>query len=170
MRYNDSVSADRLRELLYYNPETGVFTWRIRPNRAIREGSVAGYLRKDGFRHVGIEGTSYLAHRLAWLYVYGEWPKYELDHINRDRDDNRIANLRDMNHSRQCFNIKSEPIRKSRSGYRGVRNRWGKYQSMIKINGKPRQTGTYDTPEEARTGYMLDVARYLGEEAGNGNV
>jgi hypothetical protein len=85
-----------LQALLAYNPRVGVFTWRQPPARWIAYGDVAGSVNGRGYRIVGIRGRYYSEHRLAWFYVHGVWPTHTIDHINRVRTDNRIANLRDV--------------------------------------------------------------------------
>ena len=94
MADHDSITADELRSILHYNPLTGVFT-RIRSAHPHRVGVVVGSV-SHGYILIGLLGKRYRAHRLAWLYVYGTWPKHDIDHINRNRSDNRICNLRDV--------------------------------------------------------------------------
>lgn len=98
------LTPERLRELLEYDPETGKFTW-LR-NRAFKAlgGTHAGYLNSNGYLRITVDDVSYAAHRLAWLYVHGRWPDKTIDHINRNKQDNRIANLRDVTHSEQNYN------------------------------------------------------------------
>jgi hypothetical protein len=88
-----TLTVERLRELLTYDPETGELRWRVTRRRAAK-GSLAGTLNRNGYRNIEVEQRCYKAHRLAWLYVTGEWPKETIDHINCKRDDNRWANLR----------------------------------------------------------------------------
>lgn len=90
------LTAERLRELLSYDPETGWFTWRVTrsSNGRADAGSRAGALRSDGYRHVTVDQHKYKEHRLAWLYMTGKWPEADLDHKNNTRDDNRFSNLR----------------------------------------------------------------------------
>jgi hypothetical protein len=88
-----TLTAERLREILGYDPETGLFTRLVRTGR-IRAGEVAGTAHSRGYRSIVIDGRVYLSHRLAWLYVHGEWPPEQIDHINRNRADNRLVNLR----------------------------------------------------------------------------
>jgi hypothetical protein len=99
-----NLTAERLRELVDYDPETGKFTWtRNRAYKALG-GTAAGYLNTNGYARITIDSVSHAAHRLAWLHVYGEWPKASIDHINRNRQDNRIANLREATQSEQNAN------------------------------------------------------------------
>jgi HNH endonuclease len=88
------ITRTRLKEFLHYDPETGVFTWLVKPCRNILAGSIAGNVMNEGYVMVKIDRKNYKAHRLAWLYVHGTFPPDQLDHINRGRADNRLCNLR----------------------------------------------------------------------------
>lgn len=142
------LTAHRLRELLAYNPDTGVFTWKVKYARAPL-GAKAGAKDAYGYVVIRVDKVLYKAHRLAWLYTYGEWPKQSVDHINRVRDDNRIVNLRDVG---QSINTLNGPLRKSnQSGVTGVqwdeaRQRW---VARIKICYRQIYLGRYETKEEA---------------------
>jgi hypothetical protein len=106
-----------LRSIFSYNPETGVFT-RLKARGAQRAGTVPGRLNEEGYIKIKINGKEYGAHRLAWLYVYGEWPSLFIDHINRAKADNRIQNLRDVSRSENGRN-RGEPLNNV-SGKSGV--------------------------------------------------
>jgi len=93
------LTQERLKELLHYDSGTGMFIWREDRGRLAKKGGKAGCPHKKGWISLFVEGKAYKAHRLAWLYVYGEWPQDQIDHINRDNSDNRIINLRDVSHS-----------------------------------------------------------------------
>lgn len=142
------LTLTRLKEALNYDPETGVFTWVNPTNDRIQVGSVAGDKFKDCIR-IGLDGEGYRAHRLAWLYCYGEWPKHNIDHINGNHYDNRIANLRDVP---QSENVRNQRLRKdNKSGYHGVnwdkgRNKW---RVTINVEGKVKTLGRYDDLDEA---------------------
>jgi hypothetical protein len=106
------MTADYLRSRLHYDPETGIFIWKPRgPGdkqwNGKLAGEVAGFMASGGYRRISIDGKLYKAARLAWLYVYGEWPKNHIDHINRVRDDDRLVNLRDVTHTENCNNKSS---------------------------------------------------------------
>jgi hypothetical protein len=134
------ITHDRLKSLLAYDPDTGVFT---------RDGKPAGYAHHTGYRYVGVDGETIIEHRLAWFYVYGVWPSADLDHINRVRSDNRIANLREVSRSENCQN---QPIRRSnKSGRTGVyyHKVSGKWAATINVNRRQIHLGIYDTAEEA---------------------
>lgn len=101
------MDATTLRTLLDYNPLTGQFTWRVRAAHRIHVGDIAGVICKStGYRVIGINGVRHSAHRLAWLHVHGEWPAQNIDHINGDRSDNRIENLRDVSQQTNTLNRK----------------------------------------------------------------
>jgi hypothetical protein len=160
---NSTLTQARLKELLHYDPETGVFTWLASTAARIKPGDVAGYRNKrDGRRRIEIGGASYLAHRLAWLYFYGEWPSGHLDHIHGDghTDNCRIADLRDGSMQQNAQNQRKAHGNNKHSGLLGVQ--WerrklsakGKWFALIVVNGRRRRLGTFDTPEEAHDIYV----------------
>ena len=132
----------RLHELLAYAPESGVFTWRVK--RGCRpQGSTAGTPDGKGYLLIRIDGISYKAHRLAWLYVNGELPTDGIDHINRNKSDNRIANLR---LATQMQNLQNQSISiRNTSGFQGVswhslRKKW---MAEIAVNRKKYHLGLF---------------------------
>lgn len=141
-----------LKSLVHYNPDTGIFTHtKARPN--VKAGTVAGSVYNGGYIRIGVGGTVYLAHRLAWFYVYGEWPNQELDHINRIRTDNRISNLRQANTAENCQNRSRRSD--NTSGHPGVcwfkkREKW---VARIAINQKRMHLGYFDDIDEAISAY-----------------
>ena len=99
------ITQSKLKELVHYDPDTGIFIWKKRTSNRIKIGNVVGNLHKYGYIEMRVDGERCLAHRLAWLYVYGYMPKL-IDHINRDKKDNRIKNLREANYSQNALNSK----------------------------------------------------------------
>lgn len=140
-------TQERLNHALDYNPETGVFIWKDSKSNRAKNGSVAGCVGRGGYRYINLDGRPFPAHRLAWMYVYGEMPKYHIDHINRNPSDNRISNLRDVP---QSFNCRNANISKNNtSGDNGVRKIDDRYQATIKFNYKHYYLGRFKTRDEA---------------------
>lgn len=146
------ITAEQLRELLDYDPESGRFTWRVAlPGQ--KAGSPAGCLDSYGYVVIRIDGANRKAHRLAWLIAYGEWPDDQIDHINGDRSDNRIANLRSLTNQGNQQNRRTAH-RGNSSGLLGVSPKRGKWRAQIKVDGKKRHLGLFDTPEAAHAAYL----------------
>lgn len=139
------ITHHRLCELLEYNPDTGIFIWKVDRKHLAKSGSKAGSINGSGYTQISVDGRLYLAHRLAWFYCFQEWPIL-IDHINRDRSDNRLDNLREVT---QSINIHNSSDRPSKSGFRNATKVGNRYQSVIKINGKSIHLGMFDTAAEA---------------------
>ena len=148
MAKNDcSLTAEEARSFLEYIPSTGAFTRKIRAGRA-RAGSVPGAKDRLGYVQISLKNKLWMAHRLAWLIVHGQWPPSRIDHINGQRDDNRIDNLRLANASQNMWNRKAQA---GTSKYKGVylnrrTNKWGAGASA---HGKHHHAGWFDCEEEA---------------------
>jgi hypothetical protein len=155
------LSAERLREVVKYAPETGLFHWRISQGGA-GAGVQAGTSREDGYRIIRIDGMRYFAHRLAWLYVHGEHPTAEIDHKNGNPSDNRIANLRPCSRAENARNV---PMRRNRSGFKGVFRCRGKWKAQITVNGKKLHIGVFSTPQKAAEAYDEAARLHHGEFA-----
>lgn len=142
------ICADELREILTYDNMTGVFTRRVMAGH-IKAGSIAGNPDKDGYLRVCLKGGYYKCHRLAWLYMYGEWPDGEVDHINGIRTDNRVSNLRVVSRKE---NMKNAACPKTNtSGFIGVtwdksRSKWA---AKIMVDQKCLNLGRFDSIDEA---------------------
>ncbi len=142
-------TVEYLRKALAYNPITGIITWKESESPKIPCGTVAGHLYKSGYRMIRVRGVSYNAHRIAWALHYGEWPRHQIDHINRVRDDNRICNLR---HCTNAQNQQNAKIRSNNtSGVPGVSYKPldGKWVAYINVNGKRHQLGRYVSKQDA---------------------
>ncbi len=146
-----NLSQAELREVLDYDSVTGHFHWRHRGGKFRKDlvGTRAGADRGPGdYRNITVFGCSYLEHREAWFYVYGEWPAH-LDHVNREKGDNRIANLREATRAQNRMN--QGTTRRNTSGFIGVRfhNISRLWQAYITVAGKFRSLGYFKTPAEA---------------------
>ena len=150
-RRHEVVTRERLMEVLDYNKETGIFTWKKKLSARGAVVKVAGTI-SYGYNAINIDGVRYFAHRLAWLYVYGEWPKQEIDHIDRNRRNNAISNLRDVSRVVNALNVGP---RNSNAGIKGAtfcqaRNQW---QAQINVSGKNITLGRFNTIDEAAIAY-----------------
>jgi hypothetical protein len=123
---SQTLSQNELKTLLNYNQDTGVFTCKIYRGGLAKVGDIAGKVESYGHRRIKVNGKLYLAHRLAWFYVYGVWPTNDLDHINRIRDDNRLANLREATQAENSQNVGI--VKSNTSGIKGVS--WNSQKSL----------------------------------------
>lgn len=160
------LNQEQLKEKLLYNQYTGEFTWKIR-QRGIKQGSVAGSLSDQGYIIIRFNKVAYRAHRLAWLYVTGEFPKYEIDHINGNRADNRFVNLRDVPRKENKKNV-GKYITNS-SGVNGVR--WyeplKKWHAKIQHDGLEIHIGYFDSFDMA-VAERKKVEKELGFHSNHG--
>lgn len=154
-----NITAQRLRELLHYNPETGVFTNRVNRGNRGKAGEVTGTKRPGGYVMVGVEGRVYYAHRLAWMYMGGGWPEQDIDHIDGDPSNNRFTNLRDVSTTVNCQNMRRAKTN-SRTGVLGVSRHRKKYIVWICINKKRVYLGLYATEEAAAIAYIEQKRRH----------
>lgn len=164
IKYSTELTAERLRELTTYSSETGLFRWRALTSKYshAKIGDVAGWLNGDGYRDIQIDCKTYRAHRLAWLYVHGVWPSDQVDHINRDRTDNRIENLREASNTENQRNA-SKPYTNT-SGHVGVA--WHKYtqkwRAYIRHDGKNLHLGLFTELEDAVAARKAGELKYWG--------
>lgn len=151
-----TITQERLKAALTYDPETGIFTGK--------DGAVLGYDSVKGYLYISVNGDRFFAHRLAWLYVHGEMPKATIDHRNHDKQDNRIANLRDAtaaDNQRHRRGMVNKPLQ-----LKGVRlHRSGAFQARITYEGARRSLGTYETADEAAHAYNKAAIDVFGEFA-----
>lgn len=147
------LTSARLREVLDYEPSTGHFRWRVRRSGVRLNGCAGCVCKRRNTVVIFVDGKLYLAHRLAWLYVHGEWPRQQIDHIDGDPRNNRIENLRDVSASVNQQNRK-RAARHSSSGVMGVRARNGRWVAEIRVNGRAHRLGRFDTPEAAHAAYI----------------
>jgi hypothetical protein len=151
---------DKCFEKLSYDQETGIFTWNYDGTRGVKAGDIAGYKMPDGYIMLSVGGRKIVAHRVAWLFVYGEFPEGNLDHINRNKADNRIANLRNATYEQNAQN--REKNCRNTSGYKGVtwHKRDQRWQAAITIKRKVIHLGYYQNPLDAYSAYIEASKKY----------
>lgn len=157
-----SLTAEYLKECVTYEPETGEFTWLDRPPSHFKSyrglngwrsrccpGQLAGGPDGLGYTRISIDGTTYKCHRLAWLYVHGEWPAHEIDHINGVRSDNRISNLRDVPRILNMRNCRKSA--RNSSGVSGLHRmkQTGRWQVTINTAAGKQYLGSFTSKAEA---------------------
>lgn len=160
------LTAARLREVLHYDPETGVFRWRMDRDRAgnAKAGDIAGRIASTGYRQIRVDNRLYKAHRLAFLYMTGEWPEQHVDHRDGDRLNNAWSNLREATPSQNGANRGA--TKRNKLGVKGVyRNHDGKFKASICLDGEQVYLGTFDTPAEAASIYAVAAKDMHGEFA-----
>lgn len=143
------LDQSTVKNLLNYNPKTGVFTWKKARSNNVEAGSVAGSVRSDGYVRISIKNKPYLAHRIAWLYQFGVLPQGQIDHENGNRSDNRITNLRDC--SNQTNQRNQRRAANNTSGVTGVS--WHKkeqrWRARISTDGKQVHLGCFKEKSDA---------------------
>ena len=147
------MTPETLKALLSYDPLSGVFTWRGKPNGRVAHGARAGSAHNKGYRHIRINGRLYLEHVLAVLYTHGVMHDGEIDHINGNRSDNRLENLRRVDKSINLQNQR-KAHKGSASGLLGAHKHGSNWRAVIKIRGERVNIGTFSTAEEAHTAYL----------------
>ncbi len=155
-----NITAERVRELFNYDPETGFLTWRATTSNRVKVGDRAGCLRADGYWYIKVDGVMYGAHRVIWLLVYGAWPSDQTDHINGNRGDNRLGNLRECTVSENQQNVSVN--KRNTSGTPGVfrDKRRSKWRACIHVKGERKHLGTFDHIEDAAAAYLAAKAKF----------
>ena len=149
---HNELTAEQLRQLVDYDKETGVFTWKNSQSNRAKNGSVAGTRHQYGYIQIKIVGKIRKAHRLAWLYVHGVWPQYTIDHINGIRDDNRISNLRDVTDVQNKSN-RTKALKHGRLLGTHQDKRTGKWSAQITVNYVKQHLGMFETERMAHEAY-----------------
>lgn len=160
-----------LKECFDYDPETGNLIWKERPRshfkntaafKAFQEfvGCIAGSMNKyRGYRRLNLVGREWYLHRLVWFWHHGRAPVQEVDHIDRDRKNNRIENLRECSKSQNRLAGRSRHT----TGSRGVqRRKSGRWQARIRVGGRKRSLGTFATEKDAALAYARAAIDYFG--------
>lgn len=148
-----------MNELLCYDEATGLLHWKVSRGR-VRAGDLAGTSNGRGYIIVRVDGKIYPAHRIAWFLKTGEWPTGVIDHINRDGEDNRWENLRDVSQQENLFN--KGMMESNTSGITGIRFReeYNKWYAFIGIDGKQKHLGSFETKELAEEAYLAAKEYY----------
>lgn len=156
------LTAERARELLTYDPETGALRWRV--PRGVKTGALAGTRTSEGYTQVEVDFRLYKAHRVAWLLQTGKWPKHHIDHRNGMRADNRWRNLREATPAENARNRR--PSDRNSSGRVGVtKTASGRWQAFIGVDLKNVVLGTFDTFDEAVSVRAQAEVEHYGEFA-----
>lgn len=160
MRNMATIDIKTVRNLLDYDAETGLFRWRVSRGGTAQPGVVAGTRHTEGYTRINVDGNFHYAHRLAWAFVYGVQPSGEIDHINGDRADNRIVNLRDLS----CLgnNRNKRLLDENRSGVCGVswHKKAKKWMATIGVGNKQVYLGLFATVEDAKAARDAASVRY----------
>ncbi len=155
------LTAERLRELLVYDPDNGSFVWKKSTSNRAMIGAAIKCRDRHSYVIVRLDGRLYLAHRLAFLYMNGRLPEHDVDHVNGDRADNRWANLREATRQE---NMRNKPARASKSGVRGVEQiPSGKWRASITVSRRQLHLGCFDSIDEAKNAYEQAALKYFGE-------
>ena len=159
------LTQAELKRQLHYNPETGIFTRLVSNTTWVKIGDITGSKTSDGYFCICVNKKVYRSHRLAWLYIYGSFPKTLIDHINMDRLDNRISNLREATRAENIWNIGKTS--KNKSGFKGVsfNKSYNKWSAVCTVNNKTNHLGFFITPELASQAYQEFAKKHHGEFA-----
>lgn len=149
------ITQDYLRKLLNYDPDTGVFTWLVSGRGIASKGCVAGSRGKNGYIYINHNRKMYLAHRLAWMYTHGAFPLDQLDHIDGERDNNALENLRPATNMENHQNRRI-PQANNTTGFIGVSYHKAarKFTAKIILNGNTKYLGLFETAQEASSAYI----------------
>lgn len=157
------ITYTELVEVLEYCPDSGSFTWKVDKGSRALKGTTAGTVTPDGYVSIRVTHNIYRAHRLAWLYCFKEWPENYIDHINGNRQDNRLDNLREATKVQNSYNTKAH--KDNTSGAKGVyyNKANGNYRAQIRYNGKTMSLGSFKTVDEASSAYNKKALELHGE-------
>ena len=146
-----SLTQEELKDWLHYDPRSGLFHW-LKTGLRIQLFRRPGNLTKQGYRRIGIGNYVYQEHQLAYLYMTGEWPKQDIDHINGVKDDNRWENLRAVSRMENLHN---------RGNVSGFKKNGKRFSASLQVNKKTIYLGTFDTQEIAREEYLKAKRKYF---------
>ena len=151
------LSVERANELFDYNPETGVVVWKISPANCVKAGDEVGSINNEGYRQTKVKRKCCKVHRLAWFLTHGVWPTAQIDHINGNRSDNRICNLREATNMENIQNLRKARSDNLSTGILGVHidPKSGRFKGKITVCGKQIHLGYFDTAQEAHEAYLI---------------
>jgi len=158
---NKDLYAPHLKYYLRYEPLTGQFFWKISPGRGHPVGKETGLSGKNVYNMISFRGKTFLAHRVAWLLYYGDWPDKMIDHINGDKHDNRIENLRLASRAENTVN---RPPKQGRT-YKGVSKNGNRFQAYINKHGERKHLGWFNCEHEAAKAYNIAARVLYGDYA-----
>lgn len=162
--HDPRIVIEEFCKIVRYDHDNGNFFWKV--NRYGRGGSragmVAGFINENGYRCFRIKGKKFYAHRLAWLFIHKQWPHGIIDHINGNRSDNRICNLREVTTSQNIANTNATCAKSSLRGAHWSSEK-GKWFSRIMFNGKTKYLGYFNSKEEAHNAYIIARRNLHGE-------
>jgi len=161
------ITQGEIKSLFDYHPEHGEFIRKTTVSHNAKKGDVAGYVAKNGYRYLSIKNKKHLAHRLAWLYEHGTMPKMNIDHKDGNKLNNSIDNLRECNQSQNIANSKA---RGGLVGKKGVTLQSGKFRARIKVDGKSKHLGYFNTVEEAHNAYCEASTIFFGKFHNTGEI
>jgi hypothetical protein len=147
------ITQSRLKEVLDYNPDTGVFIRRLKQT-GVKQGKISGSLTLEKYQVTSIDRKTYKCHRLAWLYMTGKFPDGQIDHINGNRSDNRFENLRDVTQKQNIQNQRKAQMNNKSTGVLGVFKNGSGFMARIGNNNTKTYLGTFKTIEEAQATYV----------------
>lgn len=148
-----------IEDQITYDPDTGLFKWLEYNQPRKKKGWFSGTDRGNGYLVIKINNKLVRTHRLAWYLMKGEWPKNQIDHIDGSRSNNKLSNLRDVPQAENMQNRQKVRV-DSKTGVLGVAHQRGRYRAYIRINGKKKNLGTFDTPEQAHQAYLEAKRKY----------
>jgi hypothetical protein len=162
-----NLTIERARAVLRYDPDTGHFWWLVKLGLKCKMNAPAGNAMRNGYRRITIDGAPYQSHRLAIFMTTGEWPPVDVDHINADRADNRLANLR-LASRRQ--NQGNRPGHSKLGNLKGTYQKGSKWVARIAVNYRHVHLGMFHTQEQAHEAYMKAAREHFGDFANPGSV